>query len=451
MVALGLIGVLLVGSALAAGRLWSFVGAVTNRSIFATVAQAVDPPAGSVAWKLRHNQQVNLLLLGYGGAENDAPYLTDSIMAVSIDPVTHRVMEASIPRDLWVQINAWPTGSRSNNHWGKINEAYEDGVAKDASKLARYQGRDGGGYLAEDTVTAVTGLKFDGYVGVDFAAFRDLVNALGGVTICLDQPLIDHQYPRFHGYMTINFPAGCRAYNGEQALEIARSRHAIEPDQASDFGRARRQQAILSAIRKQALSVNGIARAPQLMSALQQNFTTDLSLGDMTALYSVAGSVADTAIEHVALTDSDLLDGEFQRQDSCGPYYVYVLCPEDPTYGTIHTYFQNAFVPRDALAAKVPVQIANASYNSTQLGDRVTAILKPLGLTLAPQFRHYFAAQGYIVDHTGGKDPALVEWLHNFFGLPVVTSDPNASSGEQSTGIVVVLGRDYARRWFGLS
>ncbi len=451
MVALGLIGVLLVGSALAAGRLWSFVSTVTNRNIFATVAQAVDPPAGSVAWKLRHNQQVNLLLLGYGGAENDAPYLTDSIMAVSIDPVQHRVMEASIPRDLWVQINAWPTGSRSRNHWGKINEAYEDGVANDSTKLARYQGRDGGGFLAEDTVTAVTGLKFDGYIGVDFAAFRDLVNALGGVTICLDQPLIDHQYPRFHGYMTINFPAGCRQYNGEQALEIARSRHAIEPDQATDFGRARRQQTILSAIRKQALSVNGLARAPQLMSALQQNFTTDLSLGDMTALYQVAGGVADASIAHVALTDSDLLDGYFEQPDSCGPYYVYLLCPEDPTYGTIHAYFQNVFVPRDALAAHVPVQIANASYNSTQLGDRVTAILKPLGLTLAEPFRHYYAAQGYIVDHTDGKDPALIDWLHNFFGLPVVTTDPNASSGEQATGVVVVLGRDYARRWFGLS
>jgi LCP family protein required for cell wall assembly len=450
MVALGLIGVLLVGSALAAGRLWSFVSTVTNRNIFATVVQAVDPPAGSVAWKLKHNQQVNLLLLGYGGAENDAPYLTDSIMAISIDPVTHRVMEASIPRDLWVEIKAWPAGPRSSNHYGKINEAYEDGLANDSSKLPRYQGRDGGGYLAEDTVSAVTGIKFDGYIGVDFVAFRDLVNALGGVTICLDEPLIDHQYPRFHGYMTINFPAGCRVYNGEQALEIARSRHAIEPDQATDFGRARRQQEILSAIRKQAMSVNGITKAPQLMDALQQNFTTDLSLIDLTTLYQTAGGIADAAIEHVALTDSDLLDGYYEQQDSCGPYYTYVLCPEDPTYGILHTYFQNAFVPTDALAGKVPVQIANASYNSTELGDRLTAILKPLGLNMSAPFRHYYAASGYIVDHTAGKDPALIQWLRDFFGLPVVTSDPNQASGEQTTGVVVVVGRDYARRWFGL-
>jgi LCP family protein required for cell wall assembly len=449
MVALGLIGVLLIGSAVAAGRMWSFVTAVTNLNPLQTLVQAAAPPQGSVAWKLRNHQQVNILLLGYGGAENDAPYLTDSIMAVSIDPTTHRVVETSIPRDLWVQINAWPQGS-SRNHWGKINEAFENGLGSDSSKLARYQGRDGGGHLAEDTVTTLTGLKFDAYIGVDFKAFRDLVDALGGVNICLSEPLDDYNYPRFHGYMTIHYPAGCHVYNGEQALEIARSRHAIEPDQASDFGRARRQQTIISAIKKQALTVNGLTRAPALMNALQKDFTTDLSFGDMTAIYQAAGSVPDASIEHLALTDQDLLDSYFQQQDSCGPFYTFVLCPEDPTYGVIHTYFQNALVPADATSSHIPIQIANASYNSTQLGDRVTAILKPLGFDMQAPVRHYYAAQGYIVDHTSGRSQATIEWLQRFFGLPVVTSDPSPADGQQVDGIVVVLGRDYARHWFGL-
>lgn len=449
MVALGLIGLLLIGSAVAAGRMWSFVTAVTNLNPLQTLVQAAAPPQGSIAWKLRNHQQVNILLLGYGGAENDAPYLTDSIMAVSIDPNTHRVIEASIPRDLWVQINAWPQGS-SRNHWGKINEALENGLGSDSSKLPRYQGRDGGGHLAEDTVSAVMGIKFDGYVGVDFKAFRDLVDALGGVNVCLTGPLDDYQYPRFHGYMTIHFPAGCHLYNGEQTLEIARSRHAVEADQASDFGRARRQQQILSAIKKQALSVNGLTKVPQLMNALQQDITTDLSFGDMTALYGAGGNVPESAIEHLALTDSDLLDGYVQSQDSCGPFYTYVLCPEDPTYATIHGYFQNALVPQDVLSSRIPIQIANASYNSTELGDRVTAIMKPLGFNVLTPLRHYYAAQGYIVDYTSGRSQATIEWLQRFFGLPVVQSDPDPAAGEQAAGIVVVLGRDYARRWFGL-
>ncbi|HEX6489580.1 MAG TPA: LCP family protein, partial [Candidatus Dormibacteraeota bacterium] len=279
---------------------------------------------------------------------------------------------------------------------------------------------------------------------------RDLVDALGGVTICLSEPLIDHQYPRLHGIRTISYPAGCAKYNGEQTLEIARSRHAIEPDQATDFGRARRQQLILSAIRKQALSVNGLTRAPQLMSALQQNFTTDLSFGDLTALYSTAGGIQDSGIEHLALTDTDLLAGYYAQQDSCGPYYTYVLCPIDQTYSVIHTYFQNDLVPRSALVGHVPIQIANASLNTSDLGDRVTAILKPLGFNVVPGVRHYYEAQGYIVDNTNGKYPSLIEWMHNFFGLPVVSQDPSAASGQQTTGIVVVLGRDYARHWLGL-
>lgn len=449
MVALGLIGVLLIGSALAAGRFWSFVTAVTNLNPLQTFVQAAAPPQGSIAWKIRNNQQVNILLLGYGGAENDAPYLTDSMMVVSVDPVTHRVVETSIPRDLWVKINAWPA-STGRNHWGKVNEAYENGIGQDSSKLPQYQGRDGGGHLAEDTVSAITGLKFDGYVGVDFKAFRDLVDALGGVNVCLTEPLDDNQYPRFHGYMSIHYPAGCHVYNGEQTLEIARSRHAIEADQASDFGRARRQQQILSAIKKQALTVNGITRAPQLMNALQQDFRTDLSLIDLASLYQVGGSVPDSAIEHLALTDQDFLDGYFAQPDSCGPYYTYVLCPVDPTYGTLHMYFQNEFVPRDVLSQKVPVQIANASYNTEDLGDRVTAIIKPLGFTLAAPVRHDYEATGYIVDRTNGRSPATVEWLQRFFGLPVVSTDPDPVQGEQTSGIVVVLGRDYARHWLGL-
>src|SRR3977135_774526 len=66
------------------------------------VVQAIEPAQGTIAYKLKHGQRVNILLLGRGGYENDAPFLTDSIMAVTIDPASNRVMLASIPRDLVV-------------------------------------------------------------------------------------------------------------------------------------------------------------------------------------------------------------------------------------------------------------------------------------------------------------------------------------------------------------
>src|SRR5260370_30320865 len=89
------------------------------------------------------------------------------------------------------------------------------------------------------------------YIAIDFVAFRDMVDALGGVDVCLTTNLDDIYYPDYsNGYHPIHFKAGCQHLTGEQALEIARSRHAEQPEQASDFGRARRQQDIMEAIKK---------------------------------------------------------------------------------------------------------------------------------------------------------------------------------------------------------
>ena len=79
----------------------------------AQVVGVAEPPAGSISYRLKHKDPnpINILALGYGGAENDAPYLTDTIMVVRIDPLTHRVAMISIPRDTYVSIDAWPAGS----------------------------------------------------------------------------------------------------------------------------------------------------------------------------------------------------------------------------------------------------------------------------------------------------------------------------------------------------
>ena len=215
-----LVGGILVGVLLGALRVADFLQGVGNLSP-GTIAKQVDPPAGSIPYKLQHGQQVNVLLLGYGGAENDAPYLTDTLMVLSIDSASHRVMQVSVPRDLMVDIDY----GAGKSTFQKINVAYSIG-ADDGSwpgKKSEYRGKQGGGHLAEATVSKVTGLQFDGFVAVDFKAFRDVVNALGGVQACLDTPLDDNQYPDYHnGYIKggIHFPAGCYMVNGEQFVTV---------------------------------------------------------------------------------------------------------------------------------------------------------------------------------------------------------------------------------------
>ncbi len=434
-------------------RIDDFLTTVTGKGLtLGAVVEAVQPEPGSIAYKLQHGQQVNVLLLGMGGYENDAPFLTDSIMAVTIDPNSHRVMLASIPRDLVARMNLQ---TNANSIWtNKINAAYEVPYTNIICCVApQYQGRDGGGRAAEHEVGKITGLTFDRYIAIDFVAFRDMVNALGGVDVCLTTNLDDYEYPNYgHGYIALHYRAGCQHLSGEQALQVARSRHAIEPQQSSDFGRARRQQDIMQAIKKKATTVNGWAKAPQLLDALQKNIHTDMSLADMKAIYDWGKNLPDSAIIRLALTaPSGAAAGNFLYGGNCGMGYASQLCPEDPSYRMIHQYIASAFIDQSLLAERAPVQFANGSYTYSDLADRVTTMLDPLGLQLANPILHGNSARTLILDYSGGQFPKTTAWLANYFGGQVIAAtpaSPQPARGQQTYGIVVVLGHDFGARWF---
>jgi LCP family protein required for cell wall assembly len=448
--------VILVTGGIAVGRTMNFLSQATNlTNPLDELRRAVDPQSGTLSWKLNHGQRVNILLLGYGGSENDAPWLTDTVMVLSIDSANKRAMEVSIPRDMGVKIDAF---SDRPPLVDKINAAYAVGMDDGTytGKRSEFtQVKDRGGRLAEQTVTSVTGVQFDGYVAVDFKAFRDLVDALGGVQVCLQGPLDDNQYPNYHnGYVRggIHFKAGCQRVNGEQALQLARSRHAIQPDEASDFGRARRQQLILNAIRKQATSANAIAKAPALMDALQKDFSTNLGLSDLKAIYDWSKNLPDSSIGRAAITTSDFVDSYYQRAGTCGDVNQYTLCPQDPSYNMIRSYFANVFVDPKVLKEAAPVQVVNSSRSLQDMGDRVTTTLSPLGLKVVPPVRGKTSDKSVVYDYSGGKYPMTVQWLSKYFNATVVTPAPGAATPTPSPpdqGLAVALGRDYALRWVG--
>ena len=447
---------LLVAVVAGGARVLGFLGAVGNLdSPVSALQKQVDPPAGSIPYKLKHGERVNLLLLGYGGAENDAPWLTDSMMVLSLDPAGHRAMEVSLPRDLMVDIAAF-TGGRTT--YQKLNVAYEIGMdgADWPGKKPQYTGRLGGGRLAMDTASTVTGLQFDGFIGVDFKAFRDLVNTLGGVEVCLDTPLDDMQYPDYHdGYVKggIHFPAGCQQVDGERALQLARSRHAVQAEQQSDYGRARRQQQILNGIRRKAESLNAITRAPQLMDVLQKDYVSSLDLSDLQSLYSWGAGLPDAAFGHFGITEEDLVAHFYRQRGSCGSYYADLLCPVDPTFGQLHAFFANLFLDPHLLAEKAPLEIVNASATLDDLGDRVAKALRGLGLQPAASVRRKTQEHSAVYDYSGGRYQLTARWLAEYFGAPVVTvaagTQPPAGAPPGTGGLVVVLGRDYALRWVG--
>jgi len=448
--------VVLVAATLTYKRLDDFIAATTGHHLnpIGEVVQALEPARGTIAYKLKHGQRVNILLLGRGGYENDAPYLTDSVMAVSIDPNSNRVVLASTPRDLVVRmtLQSPPTRTWAN----KINAAYEVPYTNVICCVAKaYTGRNGGGYAAEHEVSKITGLTFDRFIAVDFVAFRDMVNALGGVDVCLTTALDDTSYPDYTGgYHPIHFRAGCQHLNGEQALEVARSRHAIQAAQSSDFGRARRQQDIMEAIKKKTTSVNGFSKAPQLLNALQKNITTDMTLSDMKAIYDWGKNLPNTSIIRVALTAPQPgTEGNLLDFGDCGMGpYVSQLCPLDQSYGMIHRYIKSLLIDPSVLAEKAPVQFANGSNNFAGLESRVTGMFDPTGLMLTDPIPHSAVAKTVILDYSGGQFPLTAKWLATYFGAKVVQATPTKPTParhQQAYGLVVVLGHDFAARFLG--
>ncbi|HEY8813231.1 MAG TPA: LCP family protein [Candidatus Dormibacteraeota bacterium] len=450
------------GTTYLASRVLAFVNHVTGGGVsIATITQAAgitEPPLGSIAYRLKHKEAVpiNILVLGYGGQENDAPYLTDSLMAIRLDPATGRIAMISIPRDLYVSIPAWAAASHISDH-EKINAAFEYGTdesqaVQNSLKKPDYRGRDGGGHLAEDTVANVTGLHFDRYAAVDFKAFRQMVDALGGVDVCLDGPLDDYSYPDYHsGYVRggIHFPAGCQHINGEQALRLSRSRDAVQPAQASDFGRARRQQQVIAAIKKQALSADGLSKGLPLMAALNDNFRTDLTVDDIAAIYNWSKGIDENSILHYALTNTNLL-----TTGGCGAASAgYILCPDDPSFQMIHDWVGQTFPAPLVIGGHAPVQVAWGGYPS-DVADGVTDLLKPYGFQVANPIHPKATQTTVIYDFSGGAYPDTSQFLAQFFKATVVTpttATPAPSYIPANQGFVVYLGHDYGIRWFNLA
>src|SRR5260370_4415558 len=193
-------------------------------------------------------------------------------MLVSIRPAMREAMMISLARDLWVKSRALP---RNGFMMGKLNSAYAIGTDHNDFPNVRPEWKTdtGGGGLAAARVSQVTGLPMDYWVGVDFTAFRDVVDALGGVRVDVPTVLDDPYFPigEATGLMRVHFDVRPQRFDGERALEYARSR---EP--TSDFDRSRRQPLVMLAVRQRVFSVNPLPNMPSLLAPLQDTVRPNL-------------------------------------------------------------------------------------------------------------------------------------------------------------------------------
>ncbi len=251
----------------------------------------------------KEKDRIDILILGIRGVNDpNGGLLADSIMLMSYKPSTEQIALISIPRDLYVEIPEY-------NGKEKINFAYAWGVKKEKDGLA----------MSQKVVENATGVEIDYALRVDFTAFSEIVDILGGVSINLKKDFIeDKQWdPPFI------LEAGEHLLNGEQALYYVRSRFST-----SDFDRNRRQQEILLSIKNKALSLGVLAnpkKVLEILNSLKSHIRTNMPLWKIKETIDIVRHAQNEKIIHLGLDTSEngLLKSDYTEDG------MFILVPKN--------------------------------------------------------------------------------------------------------------------------
>lgn len=242
--------------------------------------------------------RVNILLLGRGGGSHTAPDLTDTIMVASVDPVNKTASLLSLPRDLWVNV--------PNAGVMKLNAAWQSGVYKYLGKQVNGTNDPKAiqaGYESIDaTLKEVLGIEIDYNLIVNFEAFKQAIDTVGGVTVNVPADLVDPTMAWENGNNPVLAPAGLQTFDGNKALMYSRSRET-----SSDFARGERQRAVLLALKSKVVTLGTLSnpmKISKLLNTFGNNVHTDLSLKNAQRLYTIVKGINDSKVTSLSLADA---------------------------------------------------------------------------------------------------------------------------------------------------
>lgn len=240
-----------------------------------------DTPKGATNILFIGSDSRKLKSKGYG---NESGQRSDALMLVHFAKDNARVDAVQIPRDTLTTLpscNDAGSGSFPGGNNLMINSALAGGPA-----------------CSVRAVEALSGVHIDHFVQLDFDGFASMVNALGGVNVCLNEAMVDRD-------AKLDLPAGKQQLNGKDALALARTRHAV--GDGSDIGRLGHQQVVMSSIISRARDAGVLTRPDRLfkfLNALTSSITVDeeiSSIGKLTGLAKRAKAVDDKNIRFITM------------------------------------------------------------------------------------------------------------------------------------------------------
>jgi LCP family protein required for cell wall assembly len=228
--------------------------------------------------------RVTVLVMGLDYRDWEAgegPPRTDTMILLTIDPLTKTAGMLNVPRDLWVSIPGF--------EYGRINTAYPLGIAFDVP--------GGGPALAMQTIESLLGVPIDYYAIIDFYAFEQFINELDGINIAVPSEITVDPIGKAN---TVVLKPGNYRLDGPTALAYARARHT----EGGDFDRAARQRQVILAIEDRIIDLGPAqiaARAPAIYNELSAGIHTNLSLDDALKLGWLALEIPRENIEQAAI------------------------------------------------------------------------------------------------------------------------------------------------------
>lgn len=375
------------------------------------------------------NSRVTLLILGldYNDWRGGETPHSDTMILLSLDPITKTASMLSLPRDLWVNIPDFG--------YGRINESYFNGVA--------YNLPGGGAELARQTVEQFIGVPVQYYAVIYFDAFIAFIDEIGGVVVQPDQAV---KIEKFGGGQEETLEAGVMyTLDGALALSYARARYTKD----GDVDRARRQQEIILAIKNRILKYENlpalISTAPVLYQELSSGISTNLNLQEAIQLGILALNFDTNNIKKGVIDFSMVIPTTSPQGESIlKPIPDKIRVLRDELFATSGTGApaavpaENSTLVRDEAATVV---IWDGS-NQEGLGNRTSTFLQSQGinvLQIADAGSYYPATK---IEIFNGK-PYTAAYLAETLGVASAniwnTFDPSAG-----VDIRITLGGDWA-------
>jgi LCP family protein required for cell wall assembly len=374
--------------------------------------------------------RVTMLVMGldYRDWEGEGPSRTDTMMLLTMDPVSRTAGILSIPRDLWVNIPGFD--------YGKLNTAYYLGEL--------YNLPGGGPGLAVQTVEDILGVDINYYAQVDFSAFENFIDEIGGVEVDVPYEItVDPIGP----HNTVILQQGVQTLDGPTALAYARNRETF----GADFDRADRQQQVVMAMFDQITSLGNlpklIANSPIIYNNLRNGIHTNLNLKET---ISLAWTVAQMPRENIKRG----LIGPNEVIMSMSPDGMDILLPD---MDAVRTVRDDVFATTSGIAPVATVYIGDPEELRLNENATVSVLNATTTPGLASQTTNYLLDQGInvldtgnasdksdttvIIDYTG--KPYTVQYLVELLNIQANSIysryDPNSQ-----VDIAILLGSDWA-------